>query len=67
MIVLMLFVAFYLASMSITIFQKGKKSGESDKKLLDNVWGEVPEKQTTAIMGPRYVMHVTFYDAFQSP
>ena len=31
--------------------QKGK-NGEEDRKLLDNVWGEVPEKQTTAIMGP---------------
>lgn len=31
--------------------QKGK-GGEEDRKLLDNVWGEVPEKQTTAIMGP---------------
>ena len=31
--------------------QKGEKGGD-DRKLLDNVWGEVPEKQTTAIMGP---------------
>lgn len=30
---------------------KGEK-GEPDRKLLDGVWGEVPEKQTTAIMGP---------------
>mmetsp|Transcript_5873 Transcript_5873/g.17543 ORF Transcript_5873/g.17543 Transcript_5873/m.17543 type:complete len:627 (-) Transcript_5873:62-1942(-) len=28
------------------------KDGDSDRKLLDNVWGEVPAKQTTAIMGP---------------
>jgi hypothetical protein len=32
-----------------------KKSGEPERDLLDNVWGEVPAKQTTAIMGPRYV------------
>ena len=32
--------------------QKGKTANEPDRKLLDNVWGEVPEKQTTAIMGP---------------
>jgi ABC-type multidrug transport system ATPase subunit/ABC-type multidrug transport system permease subunit len=28
------------------------KGEESERKLLDNVWGEVPEKQTTAVMGP---------------
>jgi ABC-type multidrug transport system ATPase subunit len=28
------------------------KKGEDDRKLLDGVWGEVPAKQTTAIMGP---------------
>jgi hypothetical protein len=27
------------------------KSGEPDRKLLDSVWGEVPQKNTTAIMG----------------
>jgi ABC-type multidrug transport system ATPase subunit len=32
-------------------FQKGK-NGSDDRKLLEDVWGEVPEKQTTAIMGP---------------
>jgi len=26
--------------------------GEPDRKLLDNVWGEVPAKETTAVMGP---------------
>ena len=31
--------------------QKGQKD-EPDRKLLQDVWGEVPEKQTTAIMGP---------------
>jgi ABC-type multidrug transport system ATPase subunit len=31
--------------------QKGQ-TGEEDRKLLENVWGEVPVKQTTAIMGP---------------
>ena len=31
--------------------QKGK-NGEDDRNLLQDVWGEVPEKQTTAIMGP---------------
>lgn len=30
----------------------GKKKDEPDRKLLENVWGEVPEKDTTAIMGP---------------
>jgi ABC-type multidrug transport system ATPase subunit len=28
------------------------KAGEEDRKLLEDVWGEVPERQTTAIMGP---------------
>ena len=28
------------------------KKDEGDRKLLDSVWGEVPGKQTTAIMGP---------------
>lgn len=32
--------------------QRGKKGGDPERKLLDNVWGEVPERQTTAIMGP---------------
>ena len=27
------------------------KDGQ-ERKLLDDVWGEVPEQQTTAIMGP---------------
>jgi ABC-type multidrug transport system ATPase subunit len=31
--------------------QKGKNALD-DKKLLNDVWGEVPKKQTTAIMGP---------------
>lgn len=52
------------ASLSVTIFQKGKKNGESNKKLLDNVWGEVPEKQTTAIMGPRYCVLVAIDDDY---
>lgn len=37
---------------NVNMTLKGKKSGDPDKKILDNVWGEVPEKQTTAIMGP---------------
>lgn len=28
------------------------KGDEPERKLLDNVWGEVPAKQTTALMGP---------------
>jgi ABC-type multidrug transport system ATPase subunit len=32
--------------------QKGSKPEEPDRKLLENVWGEVPQQQTTAIMGP---------------
>lgn len=31
--------------------QKGQKD-EPDRKLLDDIWGEVPAKETTAIMGP---------------
>jgi hypothetical protein len=34
--------------------QSGEK-GDKDRLLLDKVWGEVPAKQTTAVMGPRYV------------
>ena len=30
----------------------GGGKGEQDRLLLDNVWGEVPAKETTAIMGP---------------
>jgi hypothetical protein len=30
-----------------------RKEGETTRSLLENVWGEVPAKQTTAIMGPR--------------
>jgi ABC-type multidrug transport system ATPase subunit len=32
--------------------QKGNGKDSPDRKLLEDVWGEVPEKQTTAIMGP---------------
>jgi len=32
--------------------QSSRKADEPDKKLLDDVWGEVPSKETTAIMGP---------------
>lgn len=28
------------------------KKKQPDLKILDGVWGEVPSKQTTAIMGP---------------
>lgn len=28
------------------------KGDEPERKLLDNVWGEVPARQTTALMGP---------------
>lgn len=27
-------------------------NGEPDRQLLDSVWGEVPKRMTTAIMGP---------------
>eukprot|EP00980_Cylindrotheca_fusiformis_P027773 scaffold22559_cov111-Cylindrotheca_fusiformis.AAC.12 len=30
----------------------GKKDADPDIKLLEGVWGEVPEEKTTAIMGP---------------
>ena len=36
---------------SIWLPQQGKKD-EGDRKLLNESWGEVPEKQITAIMGP---------------
>ncbi|KAL3936730.1 MAG: hypothetical protein SGBAC_008022, partial [Bacillariaceae sp.] len=36
---------------NINMTLKGK-SGVDDKQLLKDVWGEVPKKQTTAIMGP---------------
>ena len=36
---------------SFLLLQAGKK-GEESRKLLDNVWGEVPARETTAIMGP---------------
>jgi hypothetical protein len=44
--------------------QKGRRGGDPDRKLLDNVWGEVPEKQTTAIMGPRCVLVANEYSSF---
>ncbi|GAX27856.1 ATP-binding cassette, subfamily G (WHITE), member 2 [Fistulifera solaris] len=36
---------------NINMTLKGQKD-EPDRKLLDDVWGEVPAKETTAIMGP---------------
>ncbi len=36
---------------SFIVLQAGAK-GEESRKLLDNVWGEVPAKETTAVMGP---------------
>jgi ABC-type lipoprotein export system ATPase subunit len=37
---------------NMTLTGNKKKGNESDKKILDNVWGDVPSKQVTAIMGP---------------
>ena len=37
---------------NVNMVLAGNKGDEPDRKLLDNVWGEVPAKQTTAIMGP---------------
>jgi hypothetical protein len=31
------------------------KGDEPERKLLQDVWGEVPQKETTAVMGPSYV------------
>lgn len=36
---------------NVNMVLAGEK-GDKDRKLLDTVWGEVPAKQTTAIMGP---------------
>jgi ABC-type multidrug transport system ATPase subunit len=33
------------------VLQRGTKKSRPGRKLLDNVWGEVPKKETTAIMG----------------
>lgn len=43
---LIFFVCFFL------FLVKNMKAKESDRKLLSDVWGEVPAKETTAIMGP---------------
>jgi hypothetical protein len=37
---------------NINMVLAGTKQGYPDRKLLDDVWGEVPRKETTAIMGP---------------
>jgi len=37
---------------NVNMVLKGKGKNEPDRKLLEDVWGEVPEQQTTAIMGP---------------
>ncbi|KAG7365608.1 ABC transporter [Nitzschia inconspicua] len=37
---------------NVNMVLKGKNENEPDRMLLNNVWGEVPEQQTTAIMGP---------------
>jgi hypothetical protein len=31
------------------------KGDEPERKLLQDVWGEVPQRETTAVMGPSYV------------
>ena len=36
----------------INMVLAGKKDGEKDRYLLEGVWGEVPQRKTTAIMGP---------------
>lgn len=33
------------------------KGDEPERKLLQDVWGEVPQKETTAVMGPSYVVY----------
>jgi len=42
---------FFLPSLRHLMIQAGANS-EPDRALLDAVWGEVPKRQTTAIMGP---------------
>jgi hypothetical protein len=36
------------------------KGDEPERKLLQDVWGEVPQKETTAVMGPSYVYTMAF-------
>lgn len=36
----------------INMVLAGKKEEEKDRYLLEGVWGEVPQRRTTAIMGP---------------
>lgn len=36
----------------INMVLAGNKDGEKDSYLLEGVWGEVPQRKTTAIMGP---------------
>jgi len=40
-----------LAWKDIKMTVRGKRN-EADQMILDNVWGEAPAQQTTAIMGP---------------
>lgn len=35
------------------------RGGEAERKLLTDVWGEVPQNNTTAIMGPSGAGYVT--------
>jgi len=37
---------------NVDMILAAKDKDEPDRKLLDDVWGEVPMRQTTAIMGP---------------
>ncbi len=40
------------SSFQPTFLTQAAKGDQPKKKLLDEVWGEVPPRETTAIMGP---------------
>jgi ABC-type multidrug transport system ATPase subunit len=42
----------FLVVVSLNLLPQQGKKDEGDRKLLSDSWGEVPEKQITAIMGP---------------
>lgn len=50
----------------INMILAGKKDGEKDRHLLEGVWGEVPQRKTTAIMGPsgRLLKTRSIYELF---
>ena len=52
---------FHEFSTDQSLLHKAAKGDAPERKLLENVWGEVPKNCTTAVMGPSGAGYVLFH------